>query len=188
MTLFVFDQRYDYAEFGNMVERRELPKSLKGHFAANPVEVYGAILPSKSNEYSVEAMIGQQVAGAYVANIGKSVPRWFSEGTARAVAAKLAPDDARVAEWDNALPALLSSMQAPNDFLEGKMSPEEADIANFSFVRYLMNDSKKYDQLLTGLKNGQDFTQTFSNVYKGSPAQLSVMWAQKGAITKRPRK
>jgi hypothetical protein len=55
-------------------------------------------------------------------------------------------------------------------------------------VRWLMNDSKKYDQLLTGLRNGQDFTQTFSTVYKGSPAQLSVAWAAKGAIVKRPKK
>lgn len=189
MTLFVFDQRYDYAEFGNMVERRELPKSLRGHFQANPVEVYGAILPSKSSEYSLEAMIGQQVAGAYVANLGKSgTPRWFSEGAARAVAAKLSPDDARIVAWDEELPRILSSMTAPNDFLEGKLSPEDADIASYSFVRWLMNDSRRFDALLSGLKKGQEFTQTFSTAYGGSPAQLSANWAVKGAITKRPKK
>jgi hypothetical protein len=188
MTLFVFDQRYDYAEFGNMVERRELPKSLKGHFMANPVEVYGAFLPSKSSEYSADAMVGQQLAGAYISNLGKGTPRWFAEGTGRAVAAKLASDDARIAEWDNELPRILSSMTAPNDFLEGKLSPEDADIANYSFVRWLMSDSRRFDGLLAGLRKGQDFTQTFSASYGGSPAQLSANWAVKGAIVKRPTK
>jgi hypothetical protein len=188
MTLFVFDQRYDYAEFGNMVERRELPRSLKGHFMANPVEVYGAFLNSKSSEYGVQAMVGQQLAGAYLANLGKATPRWFAEGAGRAVAAKLASDDARIAEWDNDLPRILSTMTAPNDFLEGKLSPEEADVVNYSFVRWLMNDSKRFDQVLTGLRKGQDFAQTFSSAYGGSPAQLTANWAQKGAIVKRPKK
>lgn len=188
ITLFVFDQRYDYAEFGNMVERRELPKSLKGHFSANPVEVYGAFLHSKTNEYGVEAMVAQHIAGGYVANLGKTgTPRWFSEGVGRAIAAKVAPKDARVDEWDDELPRIISSMTQPSDFLEGKLSPEDADIANFSFVRWLMKD-KRFDELMSGLRKGQDFTQTFSAVYNATPAQLSTAWVAKGAIVKRPRR
>jgi cytochrome c553 len=189
MTLFLFDQRYDYSEFGNMVERRDLPMELKGHFSANPVEVYGALLHSKTNEYSIEALIAQQLAGAYVANLGKTPPpRWFSEGVARTIAEKIAADDPRVVAWDTEMARILSSMQKEDDFLTGKLGPEDADICSYSFVRYLMSDSRKFDMLLAGLRKGQDFTQTFSSLYKGSPAQLSVMWAPKAvAAAKRAK-
>ena len=171
-----------------MVERRELPKSLKGHFAANPVEVYGAFLHSKSNEYGIEAMVAQHIAGGYAANLGKTgTPRWFSEGVGRAIAAKVTPNDSRVGEWDDELPRIISSMAQPSDFLEGKLSPEDADIANFSFVRWLMKD-KRFDELMSGLRKGQDFTQTFAAVYNATPAQLSTAWVAKGAIVKRPRR
>jgi mono/diheme cytochrome c family protein len=180
MTLFVFDQRYDYAEFGNMVERRELPKEVKGHFSANPVEVYGAMLHSKTGEYSTEALIAQQLAGAYVANLGKSgPPRWFSEGVARAMAAKISDSDARVNAWDTEMARIISSMQKPDDFLTGKLSPEDSDICSYSFVKFLMNDGRKFDLLLAALRQGDDFTQAFSTTYKGSPAQMTVAWAPK---------
>lgn len=62
MTVFVFDQRYDYAEFGNMVDDRELPKSLRGHFVASPVEVYGGgAIPSKSTEYAADVLMAKTI-------------------------------------------------------------------------------------------------------------------------------
>jgi hypothetical protein len=185
MTLYVFDKLYDYDEFGNMVEKRDVPKTMRGHFSASPVEVYGAILPSKEDEYSLEALVGQQIAGAVVANLGKGTPKWYSEGAARAIADKLASSDPRVAAWDAELPRVLASMRSSDAFLTGQLNPEDADIANYSFVRWLMNDSRKFERLLTALRQGQDFTQSFTAVYGGSPAQLTVAWSAKGAITKR---
>lgn len=188
MTLYVFNQRYDYSEFGNMVEQRELPKSLKGHFFANPVEVYGAVIPAKQNEYGPDVLVAQQFAGAYAANLSKNPPpRWFSEGTGRATAARISPEDGRVIEWEMEIPRVLSSMASPDDFLTGKLSPEDADVCSFSFVRFLMSEGRKYDSLLAGLKKGQDFNQTFAAVYGGTPAQVAGPWAVKAAKARPPR-
>lgn len=85
------------------------------------------------------------------------------------------------------MPRILSSMASPDDFLTGKLSPEDPDICSFSYARFLMSDSRKFDSLLGGLKKGQDFTQTFSSVYGGSPAQVSVPWVKKAASQKPPK-
>src|SRR5690606_18403440 len=185
MTLFVFDKRYFYAEFGNMVEKRELPASLRGHFVANPVDVYAAYVHPQSADYASDVMIAQQVAGGYVANLGQNTPRWFAEGTARAVAAKIGPDDPRVAAWEASLPEVLSGMSSPDDFLTGKLSPENADICNFSFVRFLMKDTRRFDALLSNLRKGQDFNQAFATAYGGNPAQATIAWARSGPARRR---
>ncbi|MCH7725964.1 MAG: hypothetical protein IH991_05710 [Planctomycetes bacterium] len=67
MTLFVFQQRYDYSEFGRMIEKRKPPLGSRGHWRFSLIDAYGAMIsPRNAEEYSMEVMIGQQLAGAYV--------------------------------------------------------------------------------------------------------------------------
>lgn len=187
LTLFLFKQRYDYSEFGGMVEKRAPPDEWRGHWDYTVVDAYGAIIPPRTDEYSAEVLIAQQLAGAYVASLGKMPPRWFAEGAARVVASRLGPDDPRVLEWDEELAKVVATMRSPDDFLTGKLAPEAADIASYSFVSFLMDKSKEFDLLIKAMRNGEDFDKSFSLIYGGSPVQVSAVWAQKAARSK-PKK
>lgn len=181
MTLFVLKDRYDYTEFGNMVERRELPREWRGHFRYSGVDAYGVVVPpSGGADYSLDTLVGQQLASGYVASIGKSgTPTWFAQGAGRVVASRLNASDSRVLNWDNSVIAVISSMQAPDDFLNGKLDAESTDVASYSFVKFLMADGKRFNALLDALRKGGDFNQSFSQVYGGAPGQVATQWVRK---------
>ena len=181
MTLFVFQQRYDYSEFGQMVERRDLPREWRGHWQYDVIDAYGAMVAPRDDEFGVEALVAQQLAGAYIASLGTLPPRWFSEGSARVAASRIDSRDARVMEWDNTLSQALASMSRPDDFLTGKLAPEFADIAAYSFVGYLMGESRRYSSLLKSLREGEAFDMAFSSAYGGTPAQVADVWYRRTA-------
>ena len=176
ITLFVFKQRYDYSEFGKMVEQTTLPKDQRGHWKYDIVDAYAAILPDRAEEFQNDVLIGQQIAGVFAASLGKDVPRWFAEGSARVAASRMEKKDPRVKAWEDSLAEIGSRMTNPDDFLTGKMSTEDADIMSYKFVEYLMANSRGYGLLLAGLKKGASFEQVFQVVYGGTPSQLAQKW------------
>ncbi len=177
MTIFMFNRRYDYGEFGQMVEKRLLPQEWKGHWRFTTLDAYGALVPPKGDDYSFDALVGQQIAGTYVASLGKGPPRWFAEGSARVVASRIAPKDPRVFDWENELSGALGSMTKADDFLTGKLPPEQSDVVSYSFVRFLMKSAGSYQSLLTAMRGGQTFDKAFVEVFKGTPAQAAEVWA-----------
>lgn len=185
MTLFVFKQRYDYSEFGKMVERRDLPPESRGHWHYGVVEAYGAMVMPTSADNTLTSLVAQQLGGTYISSLGKSTPHWFGEGCGRVAAARLDPKDARVIKWESSIPEVVSMMNSSDDFITGKLPGEATDIAAYSFVKFLMQDSKKFNLLLDGLRKGGDFGQTFSVAYGGAPNQVTDAWIRKAASKKK---
>lgn len=183
MTLFVFRQRYDYSEFGQMVEKRELPREWRGHWRYSVVDAYAAVIAPRGDEHSLDSLLAQQIAATYVASLG-GVPPWFAEGAGRSAAAALFADDPRVRQWDESLSGVLGNMSKADDFLTGKLPPSHASIAAYSFVKFLQSDRKRYDGLLRALRDGQPFDQAFPQAYGGTPAQVAERWAA-SAVRKR---
>jgi hypothetical protein len=177
MSIFIFKQRYDYGEFGQMVEKRSLPQEWKGHWRFTTVDAYGALIPPKADDYSFDALVGQQIAGTYIASLGKGCPRWFAEGSARVVASRIAPKDPRVFDWENDLSGALGSMTKADDFLTGKLGPEQSDVVSYSFVKFLMKNAGLYQSFLTAVRGGQTFDKAFVDVFKATPAQVAEVWA-----------
>jgi mono/diheme cytochrome c family protein len=178
MTLFFFNQRYDYSEFGKMVEKRDLPRAWRGHWRFSIVDAYGAMIPPRAEEYQLGSLVGQQLAGVTLAGL-QEVPDWFTEGVARVVASRLGSDDPRIMKWDDEFSRVKASMGKPDDFITGKLAPEDGFIAAYSFAKFLMADGKRFDSLLSQLRGGVEFAVAFSDVYGGSPAQVSEYWARK---------
>ncbi len=77
ITLFVFRKKFDYGEFGRMVEAREISGGSRGHSRYTVINAYGTIVPPSGNEYSLLALVGEQAGGLYVASLGRA-PHWFS--------------------------------------------------------------------------------------------------------------
>ncbi|MFN0017282.1 MAG: c-type cytochrome domain-containing protein [Pirellulaceae bacterium] len=180
MTLFVFRERYDYSEFGKMVEQREIPGMWRGHFKFSIVDAYAAVIPPKADDYHLQTLIAQQLAGCYVASLGKGgTPVWFSQGAGRVIASRLDGGDPRVVAWDDAIPEIVSGLPSPDAFLTGKLDPESADIASYSFVKFLMTDGKRFQAVLDKLRGGGDFAKSFQEVYGKTPNALCEMWVLK---------
>jgi hypothetical protein len=180
MTIFVFRDRYEYGEFGKMVEQRELPPTWRSHFRFSVVDAYAALMPPKTPDSSIEPLLAEQIGGCYAASLGKTgTPRWFATGTGRVVASRIDGKDARVAAWDDAVLDVVARMPSRDAFITGKLDADSADIAAYSFVKFLMTDSRKFGVLLDQLRKGGDFTQSFAQVYGASPNQLCDIWVRK---------
>ena len=178
VTVLFFQQRSDYNAFTKAVENRDVPEDSFGHWRYNVLNAYAVVLLPEDDAYSLEALIGQQVAGVYVASLG-TVPRWFVEGSARTAAARLKADDPRVVAWDRQLPDVLALQKQPEDFLTGKLPEESADIASCGFVKNLVQDTQRYQSLLESLRQGKDFDAAFSSVYSVSPARSAADWVKR---------
>lgn len=104
IVLFVLPNRYEYSEFGKMVESRSLPSNWRGHWKYDIVDAYGVILPPNDpSDYSLPALIAQQLSSVYVASLAGNPPSWFAEGSGRVVASRIDSKSARVREWNDRL-------------------------------------------------------------------------------------
>lgn len=184
VTLFVFGDSYDYGEFGKMVEKRDLPMEWRGHYRFSITDAYAAVLVPKASDYSLDALIAQQLGAVYIASLGyitpqgKGVPHWFAEGCGRVVASRVAPKgDHRIARWDEELSGILGTMPAADDFLKDKLQPELADICSFSFAKFLMAD-RRFGNLLDALRKGGEFKETFKTTFGGTPEDAAKAWAR----------
>jgi hypothetical protein len=187
-TVFVLKDRYSYSEFGKMIEERDMPKEAFSHWRYTVIDAYGAMLSSKSGENSNEGLIAHQIGSAYVASLGTNVPHWFAEGSGRMAAAKIAPNDVRGKAWDVVLMEAWGELEKPSEFMEGKMNNELADTFSYSFVKYLNNDSKRYQKLLSELRKGGDFAKLFPAIYGYDPAKVAENWYRLGPPKSRPVK
>ena len=79
MTLFFFNQRYDYSEFGKMVEKRDLPRAWRGHWRFSIVDAYGAMIPPRAGEYQLGPLVGQQLCPHHLAQrtFGTALAKYF---------------------------------------------------------------------------------------------------------------
>ncbi len=177
LTVFAFDKRYDYGEVGTMLEHREIPSVWRGHWRYTGTDAYACILLSSGGQASA-GLLAQQIAGAYIAQLGK-IPHWFAEGTARAVAAKFDPKDPRVKLWDDQIARIQHASDKPDAFLTGGLPPEDSDILSYSYVKYLMTSSNRYTALIAALQQGTAFDSAFAKAYGNSPSQLAPTWAAK---------
>jgi hypothetical protein len=164
VVLYAYGQRYDYGEFGKMVEKRSLPSEWTGHWRRSTLDAYAALhVPPSAPPEALDALLVQLLASLHVASYD-AVPNWFAEGIGRStVAMAMAKSDPRVKQWERQIPAVVSRMKDPKPFLEGKMSEEETALVAFGLVQTVIQKSqrKSLDRLLKELREGGSFPQVF---------------------------
>ncbi len=180
MTFYVFSQRYNYGEFGKMVEQRSLPQEWQGHWKYDVLDAYAAlVLPRVSEDDKqdpIDSILIQNISGTYVSGLGQYTPQWFAEGMARWVVTQIRKKDPRIEQWRDSFNGIVSSMESPADFIRGRMGQEQAGIMSYGFVFYLMKDQRRFGQLLSVLKRGQDFPAAFKGIYGDTPEKLAGRW------------
>jgi mono/diheme cytochrome c family protein len=180
-TIFVFNKRYDYAEFGRMIEGRDLPSDWQGHWQEDGIDAYVVlILDAEEEEDQLQQRLLHQLAALRVALAGEA-PRWLSEGLGRALLARGAGRQGRNAAWDDELPSALAGLDKPETLLEGRLSASRADLIGYGIGKFLLDKSQRrqLDALLEGLAKGANLNQACRQQLGVPPAALvssAVRW------------
>ena len=176
VTVFVFDRRFEYSEFGRMVERRTVPRTALASRRYNTVEAYVALLADGEVENeSLPAVLTEQIAGLYLSSLGQT-PDWFSGGVAREVTARLHPRDASVRGWIETAPAAKAQVRNANALLNGNLPQESAAALEHNFAVFLMQNGGGFQNLLRLLREGTEFEAAFAQAFNAAPNQAAEAW------------
>lgn len=163
ITIFALKQRYDYSEFGTMLEKRSLPSEWSSHWRRDVIESYVAIVYDKNDNKINESSLVQQIASLWIAS-QQGVPKWFADGVGRQTLVQTAgQNDARVQPWLRRMPQSMEQLKNVKQFLDGEFNDEDAATIGFGIVRF-MHDSqmkKQYDAIIRTVASGTPFDKAF---------------------------
>ena len=172
-ALFVVDKRYDFSEFGKMVEKRQFPKAISSSWNADGAEAYVVLLaPFSSDESSYEVTLARDLAAVHVSGWNPTIPRWFAEGMAYWTVAKMFKRNKALENLDQSAFAAASQMEKPDDFISGKISADQAALVGYQFVSSLQSNSRSFKRLLKALRAREGFDQAFEQSYGISPKEF----------------
>jgi hypothetical protein len=183
VTLFAFNRRFDYSEFGTMVEKRELPPDSQSHWRYNIVDAYAALAIPKDEE-TLPLMLAEKFAGAYVESRGV-MPHWFAAGSAKVVASRAEPKDPTIKQWDEAIKPALSSLRDADQFLKsGDVLDADTAALSYGFLKVLMSKMGVYQALLNDLEKEVEFEPAFIKHYGADPKTAFAAWARSATYAK----
>ncbi len=181
LVLFFFKRPFDYTEFVRMVEKRELPRGTPAHWHFKGLDAYACIQATSDSDANLPALLAEQAAGAYFEAF--KAPSWFSVGTGRAVAARVEPKCAIVKQWDETLS--VPPTTADENLLNSKLIEGETSDRCYSFAKYLMTGTTRFQTLVASLAEGHDFSASLSQAYNNDARALFEMWLRRPVPRKR---
>ncbi len=170
MTLFIFKRRYDYSEFGKMIERRELPRTFKGHWGYTVTDAYAAILTTRTaspDEFGL--ILSQQIGAVAMSSTGADVPTWFADGVGHWLTAKNYARDDTVKKWKSDAAKYAQSMSKPDDFIKGTLPEDQAALVSYYFVDLVNKSSSRFTKFVATLRNGKPFEEAFESAWGSKP-------------------
>lgn len=173
MTLFMVDKRYDFSEFGRMVEKRTFAKSLVSSWQSDTAIAHVVLLCGINDETEdYEVSLARDIASVHVANWDASVPRWFADGMGYWVVASMFRRNPLVRQWQSESVAAMASMKKPDDFLGNNMAADQAALVGYRFVEMLQRKSRQFKILLKNLREGGNFELAFYDSYGITPEEF----------------
>jgi len=180
LVLFVLKSRYDYSEFGRMVEKRELPREWYGHWHFDLVDVNLVLSDDRPTSVPLTSWASQLIAGTYWGS-KPEVPYWFAEGLARNfVATKFRRVDPRVNQWLKELPAARQRISSASELVEGKVDEETVGLIGMAITQSMMSRANRpvYQTLIKHLSNDSPFPEAMTLTF-GDPEAFIKSWLGK---------
>lgn len=188
ISVFVFDKRYDFSEFGKMVENRDFPKEMKSHWGYTIIDAYSAVLMTRNQSAEeVQVALTQQIAALHTASLAPDVPRWFADGMGLYTANRVfrGKDEMKSLEDDAA--QAMAAMVKIDDFVQNRMPADQAAKVSYLFIKQLKSNSSAFGKLMKGMSGGESFGNAFRDAYGKSPAEL-ISGVQKKSANRRNRR
>ncbi len=181
ITIFALKQRYDYSEFGKMIESRALPAEWSSHWRSEVLDSYVTIVFDKVENKINETSLLQQIASLWMSS-HEGVPRWFADGAGRqALAVTVGINDARVQPWIRRLPDSMAQLKNLKSLLDGSMNDEASATIGFGVIRTMYDAKMKaqYDTIVRSLASGMSFEQATSKTIGSMDAFLQKLLGKK---------
>ncbi len=173
-SVFVFDKRYDFSEFGNMVEQREFPQQLAGHWGFNTVDAYIAVLMTRNRTVDDrKVLLARQIAALHVASLSPDVPDWFANGMGFWAARKIYPREDEVKTWEKEAKSAAKAMRKADDFMNARLPSEQGALVSYLFVKNLKSDASRFNRLMSFIREGGTFERSFLKAFGAPPSQLA---------------
>jgi hypothetical protein len=173
ISVFVFDKRYDFSEFGIMVEQRDFPKETTGHWGFDTINAYATILMTRNQTPdNIKVSLARQITAVHTANLAPDVPRWFADGVGYWTAKKMYAREDEAKSWDADAWAAAESMNKPDDFIKNQMPADQAALVSYLFVKSLKSDGARFRRLMKMMQEDNTFVKSFEFVYGSTPEQL----------------
>lgn len=163
-TIYVFQKRYDFGEFGRMVEKREYPRTISSGWRRSPEDAYLTVLMTRNKQVSdIELDLGRQIAALHIATQAPDVPRWFADGFGWLAAKRDYAKFESVKSLDARAAAAAGQMQRLDDFANNRIDADQAALVGYLFVKQLQKTGPAYRGLLNDLGKGNRFEKSFAD-------------------------
>lgn len=173
VSVFVFDKRYDFSEFGKMIEKRDFPKELSGHWGFTTIDAYATVLMTRNQDADdVQVELAHQIASLHVASLAPDMPRWFADGVGLWTAKKILSKEDAMKSLESRAETAAASMVSPDDFVQNRMPSDRAALVGYLFVKRLRSEAGTFSKLMSQIQKQRSFEAAFKDVYKGSPSEL----------------
>lgn len=176
-TVFVLKSRYDYGEFGRMVESRELPQVWDGHYRRSGVANYVVISGDADDADALSAKLQMHLASLWAAG-GKGVPAWFADGLGRFVYRIASnPRDPLISQWTRDAEVAMTSLPKLQPLLKNEINEQDRAAIGYLIGQQLSDRAyrKSFDALVRGLAKGEEFEKLFTTLYGPVEATLSTI-------------
>lgn len=161
--IFAFSKRYDFGEFGRMVEERNFPRKISSAWIKTPERAYVALLVTRNQTAAdVEVELHRQLSALFVAGRANDVPRWFADGYGWTQTKKAFPRDETVQALEGRAEAAASKMNKLDDFVNNRIDADQAALVGYLFVKELKKKSGSYSKLMADLDKGESFEKSFA--------------------------
>ena len=166
-TIFVFSKRYDFGEFGRMVEKRDFPSTISSTWVRTPERAYVAILMTRNQSAAdIEVELQRQLSALFVASRSPDVPRWFADGYGWMQTKAAFPRDESVEALQDRAEKAASKMRKLDDFVNNRIDADQAALVGYLFVKELKKKSGSYGKLMADLDQGMSFEKSFAKHFK----------------------
>lgn len=205
LAIFVFQDRFGYAEFNNTIHRREVPPEIVGHAEVDVLQEDAFIAvqdvgdeirggDARKPSPGMAMNVAEQVTGAFLKRGGK-LPDWLVTGAGISLANKHGAANNPYVGWLRAQAgeAIRSSISKPEDvFAGGTYSPSEVGPAGLALVEFLMKQGgpAKFNGFIGRLHKGDNLDQALKTVYQvdAKAAGTAVLNALPNSTGKKPNK
>lgn len=173
ISVFVFDKRYDFSEFGKMVEKLDFPKEVSGHWGYTTIDAYATVLMTRNKTADdIQVSLAHQIAALHVASLSPDMPRWFADGLGLWTAKKILGKEDAMKSLDTRAEAAAAQMVKPDDFVANRMPADKAALVSYLFIKRLRTNSGAYGKLMKSIAGGASFEDAFKASYGGTPNEL----------------
>jgi cytochrome c553 len=198
LAVFVFKDRFTYAEFAQVIESAEIPNETIGHSRVTPsfAEAYICVQDIgdqvTTSSPGMKLNVADQITGAFLKRGGDKVPEWLIRGLGLALGAG---KEAKKNEFLKNQPLLtveaLKGIEKPEQIFEkGKFSSADLGPIGYTLVQHMLTAGggpKKLGMFIEKLQSGMDQESAAKGIYGSDLAGLGYSYLSTLTV-KRPGK